>query len=146
MSNNEIIRMVVELVVVIIGFFVGRYVLPKYKTNIQNAAIQFEVLLSYAESFCAYARQFLDCSGEEKMDSVVEKLKVICMQQGIEVDEETLRAIGQKAYDAMVAGEKSSGTILEGAVEELKFTAGMGMGIQANSDEGIEPILTTGAE
>ena len=117
--DNEMLKMLIELVIVIAFFFLGRYVLPKNKINIQNAAIQFEVLLNYAESFCAYARQFLNCSGEEKMDSVVEKLRAICEKQGIDIDDETLRAIGQKAYDAMKAGEKAA-VVLESAVEEIK--------------------------
>jgi len=121
--DKELIELIIELVVTIAAFLIGRYVLPKIKTNIniQELSIQFQLLLNYAESFVAYARQFLtDLSGKEKMDAVVEKLKVICEQQGIEVDEDTLRAIGQKAYDAMVAGEKSSKVIMEDAVKELK--------------------------
>lgn len=121
MENAELIKMVVELVVCIVAFAVGRYVLPKYKEDIQHAVAQFEVILKYAESFCAYARQFLtDYSGSQKMDAVVEKLKAICAEKGIDVDEETLRAIAQKAYDAMIAGESSSKLIIESAVTELQ--------------------------
>lgn len=105
---NEIILKAIELAVLIAAFLVGRYLLPKMKINIQNAAIQFEVLFQYAESFCAYARQFLNCPGAEKMNSVVDKLKDVCTKYQIEIDDETLRAIGQKAYDAMVAGEKEA--------------------------------------
>lgn len=123
MANNEIIVKVVELVVIIVSFIVGRYVLPKYKTNIHDAAAEFQVLLNYAESFVAYARQFMNAPGEEKMNNVVEKLKSICDKQGIKVDEVTLRAIAQKAYDAMKAGEKSSKVVIENAVEELKIAS-----------------------
>lgn len=121
--DKELVELFIELGVTIAAFLVGRYVLPKIKSNIniQDLTAQFQLLLSYAESFVAYARQFMtELSGKEKMDSVVEKLKTICDQQGIEVDEDTLRAIGQKAYDAMVAGEKSSKVILEDAMKEIK--------------------------
>lgn len=128
-------------VVTIIAFLFGKYVFPKHKTSIQNAVAQFEILLRYAESFCAYARQFLNCSGSEKMDAVVEKLKAICVKEGIDVDEETLRAIGQKAYDAMIAGENSSKVIIETAVEELKtFTPVEGVTETINSTDELEPI------
>lgn len=126
MQSSEIIITVIEFVVVIGSFLLGKYVFPKYKTNIQNAVTEFTVLLNYAESFVSYAKQFLtDLTGPEKMDAVVEKLKAICEQQGINVDEETLRAIGQKAYDAMKAGESSSKVIIETATEELKSASGV---------------------
>ena len=119
MQDNGLM-MIIELVVVVIAFFVGRYVLPKYKTTIDKAVTEFQLILNYAESFCAYARQFLNAPGEEKMNSVVAKLKIICEQQGISVDEETLRAIAQKAYDAMKANENAPKVIIENAVAELK--------------------------
>lgn len=146
MDNNELVKLIIELAVVIVAFFVGKYIFPKYKTTIQQHATEFEVLLNYAESFCAYARQFLDSSGEEKMNTVVEKLRNICEQQGIKVDDETLRAIAQKAYDAMVAGENSSKVIIESAVNELKSTATAGLAIQVidGNIEEMEPVLTTG--
>ena len=136
--EGDLVKIIIEAVIIVAAFFVGRYVLPKYKTNIQNAATQFQVLLNYAESFCAYARQFLDCSGEEKMNDVVKKLRSICEEKSIEIpDDEILRAIAQKAYDAMIAGENSSKVIIESAVEELRTIPTYG------SSEGI---LTTNAE
>ena len=54
------------------------------------------------------------------MDNVVYKLRCICEQQGITVDDETLRAIGQKAYNAMMSVEEAPKIILENAITELK--------------------------
>ena len=119
---DNMTKTIIELVVIVVAFAIGRYILPKYKINIQNAAAQFGVLLSYAESFCAYARQFLNCSGSEKMDNVVARLRDICEQQKIDIDDDTLRAIAQKAYDSMIAGENSTKVIIESAVEEIKTT------------------------
>ena len=120
--DKELIKLIVELVLAIVVFLLGRYVFPKYKIDISAAAAQFNVILNYAESFVAYARQFLNCSGKEKMDDVVKKLKAICDQQGIQLEEETLRAIAQKAYDAMVANENKSKVILETQLlEEVKI-------------------------
>lgn len=145
---DNMTKTIIELVVIVVAFAIGRYILPRYKVNIQNAAAQFGVLLSYAESFCAYARQFLDCSGSEKMDNVVARLRNICDQQKINIDDETLRAIAQKAYDAMVAGENSTKVIIENAVEELKTvsTETTGLVIDEESSEsikGTETVLLT---
>lgn len=141
MENNELLKTAVELVITIVAFLLGRYILPKYKTTIHNAAAEFQVLLNYAESFVAYARQFLDASGEEKMNTVVEKLKVICVQQKINVDDETLRAIAQKAYDAMMAGQNSSTVIIESAIEDLKKAA-----IEATLEQTLDAVLNNNAE
>lgn len=122
-------QMLVSAVVVIVSFLLGKYVFPKYHDQIQNAVNQFTLILSYAESFCAYAKQFLtDKTGPEKMDDVVSKLAEFCKQHGIDCDEETLRAIAQKAYNAMKQGEQSNTltlqapelTTLASATAELK--------------------------
>ena len=118
MQNMNILLPVIELLIIIVSFCIGRYILPKYKSNIKTTN-DFALILNYAESFCAYARQFLtNYSGSEKMNIVVEKLDYICKKQGINIDEEILRAIAQKAYDAMIAGEKSSKNITEATTEK----------------------------
>lgn len=118
---NDTVKLIIELVFAIAAFVLGRYLLPKNKETIQTAVTQFEVILKYAESFVAYARQFLTTSGEEKMNDVVAKLKAVCEQQGIALEEETLRAIAQKAYDAMIAAENKAKIVVETPViEELK--------------------------
>lgn len=107
-------EMLVTAVVMIVSFLLGKYVFPKYHDQIQDAVNQFTLILSYAESFCAYAKQFLtDKTGPEKMDEVVSKLVEFCEQHGIECDEETLRAIAQKAYNAMKQGEQSNTLTLQ---------------------------------
>ena len=113
MENKDFIMLVVDLVLILGAFVLGRYVLPK-STKLQKAADDFDKLLGYAESFCAYARQFLtDLSGAEKMDKVVERLNGVCEQYGIELDLETLRAIAQKAYDAMIAEDEDEEKIVD---------------------------------
>lgn len=121
----RIIELLIELIITIIAFLVGRYILPKMKTNVQDAATQFTMLLNYASSYVSYAKEFLNCPGTEKMNNVVEKLKALCQKYNINIDEETLRAIGQKAYDAMKAGEaecnKTTTNTVGGSVDsELK--------------------------
>lgn len=136
MEVNEVILKVVETVVIVAAFLIGRYVLPRAKSTIMQHATEFSVILNYAECFVAYARQFFPSyTGEEKMITVVAKLKQICNERGIVVDDETLRAIAQKAYEAMKAGEVSSKVIIETAVNELK-----------DADSVLEPIAYSNAE
>lgn len=123
MQNNiELLVLIAQPIIYVIAFLLGKYIFPKYKDTIQTVATQFDVIFKYAESFCAYARQFLSCSGSEKMDDVVKKLTIICEQQNIDIDEETLRAIAQKAYDAMKAGESQASTqlIVQTALDDVK--------------------------
>lgn len=136
--DKELLELIIELVITIAAFLLGRYVLPNIKANIQDAATEFSVLLSYASSYVSYAKQFLDCNGSSKMDDVVEKLKRICAKYNIEVDEETLRAIGQKAYDAMKAGEASA-EVLKSATKEL---ASSGSENKENEKHGTVPNTT----
>lgn len=106
MGVIETIFMVVEVVLLIALVIINKYASPKINDKIEKATAEFQVILSYAESFCAYAKQFLsDLTGSEKMDAVVERLKTLCGQMGIDMDDEILRAIAQKAYNNMVSSE-----------------------------------------
>ncbi len=49
-----------------------------------------------------------DKTGEEKMAAVVEQLKKIADEAGLNVTEDQLKAIAQTAYNAMKAGEKAT--------------------------------------
>ena len=58
-----------------------------------------------------WAKEFKkDKTGEEKMAAVVEQLKKIADEAGLNVTEDQLKAIAQTAYNAMKAGEKESNT------------------------------------
>ena len=59
-------------------------------------------------------------TGEEKMAAVVEKLKEIADEAGIDVTEDQLRAIAQSAYNAMKAGEKEAAAAEPQALEAVQ--------------------------
>lgn len=101
MSIASMVVEIIFIVVVVGGTIIFKKMSPKDAELVQTSVSQLELILKYAESFCAYARQFLSCEGSEKMNIVIEKLKEVCAKQGIEIDETTLRAIAQKAYDSM---------------------------------------------
>lgn len=60
------------------------------------------LIIQYAEAFVSWARQFKsDLSGKEKMNAVIEKLTYVANKYDIDITEEEIRAIAQKAYDSM---------------------------------------------
>ena len=60
------------------------------------------LIIQYAEAFVSWARQFKsNLSGNEKMDVVIEKLTNVADKHNVDISEDEIRAIAQKAYDTM---------------------------------------------
>ena len=104
---NDIIILAVQLGITVAAFVVGKYVFPNLPKNVTD---KLTTLSQWAAQFVVWAKEFMKKqTGEEKMAAVVEKLKEIADEAGIEVTEDQLRAIAQAAYNAMKAGEKEAG-------------------------------------
>ncbi len=104
---NDIIILAVQLGITVAAFVVGKYVFPNLPKNVTD---KLTTLSQWAAQFVVWAKEFMKKqTGEEKMAAVVEKLKEIADEAGIEVTEDQLRAIAQSAYNAMKAGEKEAG-------------------------------------
>ena len=104
---NDIIMLAVQLGIAVAAFVVGKYVFPNLPKNVTD---KLTTLSQWAAQFVVWAKEFMKKqTGEEKMAAVVEKLKEIADEAGIEVTEDQLRAIAQSAYNAMKAGEKEAG-------------------------------------
>ena len=104
---NDIIILAVQLGITVAAFVVGKYVFPNLPKNVTD---KLTTLSQWAAQFVEWAKEFMKKqTGEEKMAAVVEKLKEIADEAGIEVTEDQLRAIAQAAYNAMKAGEKEAG-------------------------------------
>ena len=104
---NDIIILAVQLGITVAAFVVGKYVFPNLPKNVMD---KLTTLSQWAAQFVVWAKEFMKKqTGEEKMAAVVEKLKEIADEAGIEVTEDQLRAIAQAAYNAMKAGEKEAG-------------------------------------
>lgn len=100
---NDIIILAVQLGITVAAFVVGKYVFPNLPKNVTD---KLTALSQWAAKFVEWAKEFMKKqTGEEKMAAVVEKLKEIADEAGIEVTEDQLRAIAQSAYNAMKAGE-----------------------------------------
>ena len=103
---NDIIILAVQLGITVAAFVVGKYVFPNLPKNVTD---KLTTLSQWAAQFVVWAKEFMKKqTGEEKMAAVVEKLKEIADEAGIEVTEDQLRAIAQSAYNAMKAGEKEA--------------------------------------
>ena len=104
---NDIIILAVQLGITVAAFVVGKYVFPNLPKNVTDKLM---TLSQWAAQLVVWAKEFMKKqTGEEKMAAVVEKLKEIADEAGIEVTEDQLRAIAQSAYNAMKAGEKEAG-------------------------------------
>ena len=101
--DNKTLFTIIYAVVTVAAFLVGKYVFPKVPQNMKD---KLKILTDWAAKFVIWAKEFLDKkTGAEKMAAVVEQLKRIADEAGIEVTEEQLKAIAQAAYEAMKAGE-----------------------------------------
>ena len=88
------------------AFLLGKYVFPNIPKTVTD---KLASLSEWATQFVEWAKEFKKGqTGEEKMAAVVEQLKKIADEAGLNVTEDQLKAIAQTAYNAMKAGEKES--------------------------------------
>lgn len=103
---NEVIYAAVYFAVTLGAFSLGKYVFPNIPQTVTNKLAE---LSEWAAKFVEWAKEFKkDKTGAEKMAAVVEQLKKIADEAGLDVTEDQLKAIAQTAYNAMKAGEKES--------------------------------------
>lgn len=99
---NNVIFAAVYFGVTLAAFLLGKYVFPKVPQTVTDKLV---MLSDWAAEFVVWAREFLKLkTGEEKMTAVVDKLKEIADEAGLNVTEDQLKAIAQSAYEAMKAG------------------------------------------
>lgn len=97
---------IIYVIITVIAYLTGKYIFPNVPQEVKN---KLDILADWATKFVIWAKEFLDKkTGAEKMAAVVEQLKRIADEAGIEVTEEQLKAIAQAAYEAMKAGEKEA--------------------------------------
>lgn len=107
---NGITLLAVQLGIAVVAFVVGKYVFPKVPKTVTD---KLNMLSQWAAQFVVWAKEFMKKqTGEEKMAAVVEKLKEIADEAGLDVTEDQLKAIAQSAYNAMKAGEKEAETAI----------------------------------
>lgn len=139
---NDIVILAIQLGITIAAFVIGKYVFPNVPKSVTE---KLNTLSAWAAQFVVWAKQFMQSqSGEEKMAAVVQKLKEIADEAGLEVTEDQLRAIAQSAYNAMKAGEKEADIAtalpLE-AVQTAAPTVNIYTGVQSSA-EGVTAVAT----
>lgn len=103
---NNVIYAAIYFGVTLGAFLLGKYVFPKVP---QTVTEKLASLSAWAAEFVVWAREFMKSkTGEEKMAAVVDKLKEIADEAGLNVTEDQLKAIAQSAYEAMKAGEATA--------------------------------------
>lgn len=101
--NKDVIFSIIYCLVTVGAFCAGKFIFPKIPARVKDKLTD---LAEWAAKFVVWAREFLKTeSGEKKMAAVVEQLKKIAEEAGLDVTEEQLKAIAQTAYEAMKAGE-----------------------------------------
>lgn len=117
--NKEVIFSIIYCLVTVGAFCAGKYIFPKIPASVKDKLTD---LAEWAAKFVVWAREFLKTeSGEKKMVAVVEQLKAIAQEAGLNVTEDQLKAIAQTAYEAMKAGkaEAQPGQLLETVTQPL---------------------------
>lgn len=116
--DHETVKLIATLTVTILAFVLGKYVFPKIpQETIDQVTSKVNLIINYADKFVSWAKEFCkDKTGPEKMDEVVKQLTGIAERYNIDITEDEIRAIAQKAYDAMIAGEKAADAAAQGTV------------------------------
>ena len=102
---DTIISCVAYIIFFILGYLVNK--LSETKLDADTINKRISCVYKIASSFVAYADQFMKTStGEKKMQFVVDKvLEILEDNLMTEFDEDTVKAIAQKAYVAFKAGK-----------------------------------------
>ena len=127
----NIVILVVQLVILVASFLIGKVIPGASQETIQDITAKVNLIVDYADKFVSWAKYFLkNESGTQKMNKVVEQLKMIADRYNLDISEDEIRAIAQKAYDSMQAGIEAAEiekkkvdfitptTLLEGTVEK----------------------------
>lgn len=151
--SNDLVVLVIQIVVLVGAWLFGKYVTPNIpKDTITTVTNKINLIVQYADQFVSWAKQFLqDKSGPEKMDEVIVQLKKIVERYGIDITEEEIRAIAQKAYDTMKAQEKivdsQTATTLLPAVGEVIMQEYVNVkGENSNTSETVKEEVTEKSE
>jgi hypothetical protein len=101
---NEIIYVAIELIILIAGFLLGKFVVPKILNN-----KTIVTLSTWVYKFVISAKnQFEDGQGELKREYVTKAVQDLCKKININLTDEQIRALIEDAYTSMKAGEKEA--------------------------------------
>ena len=104
--DNDTILMIIKFGVPILGFIIGRYILPKIK---KYDLTTLTMLSKRAYDFVVEAQKAMsDKTGKEQNKFVTDQIFAICKIWGIGFNKVQISAIIESAYVAMKQGENNS--------------------------------------
>ena len=106
MRDTGLLYVIIQIIVLIASYVFGRYIVPTLgaSESIQDITAKFNLIVNYADQFVSWAKWFMrDSTGTQKMNKVVEQLMLIVDKYNLDISEEEVIAIAQKAYDNMKA-------------------------------------------
>lgn len=103
--DTSAIFCIIEAIFLIAAYLIGKFVTNNPKIppeTIESVTSKICLITDYAEAFIIWAKHIMSKStGAEKMDTVVEKLKVISDKYDLNLSEDEIRAIAQRTYDTI---------------------------------------------
>ena len=100
--DNQFIILMIQICALVASYFIGKYIGNKSPENIQDITAKVNLIIKYADKFVSWAKYFMnDSSGEEKMTEVTKQLKIIADRYNLNITDNEIKAIVQKAYDQM---------------------------------------------
>lgn len=104
--SHEFLFLIIETIIVIGYLVLTRNSSPE---TIADVTTKINIIINYADAFVAWAKQFMSSSsGSDKMFAVVAQLQKIAKKYDIDMSEDEIKAIAQKAYDNMKSKENKS--------------------------------------
>lgn len=105
--DAQFLILMIQILVLIGSYLVGKYILHNPSENIQDITAKINIIIQYADKFVSWAKYFMkNSSGSEKMNEVVKQLKAIADKYNLDISENEIKAIAQKAYDKMKLEDK----------------------------------------
>ena len=115
--NKEMIYVMIQLVIMLISYLIGKYIFPKLsEDDLKN----FELVKGWVEQFVNEAANFVNYTGEEKKKYVTEQISLILAEKGIEMTEKQISALIETAYNAFIKAVEDNNEI-KAEIQELKI-------------------------
>lgn len=109
--GTDVIIFIAEICIITFIFFFNKYLANNQNTRetITDITAKISIIIDYADAFVLWAKQFMkDSTGSEKMNEVVNRLNTIAKRYDLDISEEEIRAIAQRAYDLMIANKEET--------------------------------------
>lgn len=105
--DGDMILKIIEVVLLIVSFIIGRYVLPKIpastvetvESTFNKAFSTISLIKDWAAKFIIMQAKFSEASGTEKMNEVVKSIQKVLAKYNIEMSDDEIRAIAQQVYE-----------------------------------------------